>query len=485
MSSRIERDTMGQMEVPADALYGAQTARAVENFPISGRGIGREMIRALGLIKLAAAEVNERLGLLDPKVAGAIRAAAREVADGELDAHFPVDLFQTGSGTSSNMNANEVIANRAIVRLGGVLGSKDPVHPNDHVNLGQSSNDVFPTAIHVAATVGIEQRLLPALARLTAALRERAAAFDDVVKIGRTHLQDATPVRLGQELGGYASQVAHAAAHVTASLDHLRELAQGGTAVGTGINTHPEFGRRVAARLGELTGCRFVEAPDHFEAQAAQDAAVQASGALKTLAAALLKIANDLRWLGSGPRLGLGELRIPAVQPGSSIMPGKVNPVIAEALIMVCAQVIGNDAAVTLGGLYGSFELNTMLPLIARNLLEQIELLTAGATVLTERLVSGLEADTARIAAQNERSLALATALAPRIGYDRAAELAKEAHRSGRTVREVALEQRVLPGPELQRALDLRRQTEPGIDPPGIDPPGIDPPEREEGKENP
>jgi len=464
MSQRTERDSMGEMQVPADALYGAQTARAVENFPISGAGIGREMIRAIGLIKLAAAEVNAGLGLLEPKLAAAIRAAAQEVADGALDAHFPVDVFQTGSGTSSNMNANEVISNRAIQILGGVVGSKDPVHPNDHVNLGQSSNDVFPTALHVAAVTTIERRLLPALDALAAALREKAARFDDVVKIGRTHLQDATPIRLGQELGGHASQVEHGAAHVVDALAHLRELAQGGTAVGTGINTHPEFGRKMAARLGELCGSRFVEAPDHFEAQAAQDAAVQASGALKGLAAALLKIANDLRWLGSGPRLGLGELLIPAVQPGSSIMPGKVNPVMAEALIMVCAQVIGDDAAITLGGLLGSFQLNTMLPLIARNLLEQIELLAAGVAVFTAKLVRGLDADRDRIAAQNERSLALATALAPRIGYDRAAELAKQAHRSGRTVREVAAEQRVLPERELEQALDLRRQTEPGID---------------------
>jgi fumarate hydratase, class II len=464
MGQRVERDTMGEMLVPDEALYGAQTARAVENFPISGAGIGREMIRALGLIKLAAAGVNEALGLLEPRLAQAIRAAAQEVVDGKLDAHFPVDVFQTGSGTSSNMNANEVIANRAIQLLGGEVGSKDPVHPNDHVNLGQSSNDVFPTALHVAAVSAVELRLLPALAELSGALREKAVAFDDVVKIGRTHLQDATPIRLGQELSGYAAQVEHVTGHVSAALPHLRELAQGGTAVGTGINTHPEFGRRVAARLSELSGRRFVEADNHFEAQAAQDAAVQASGALKTTAAALLKIANDLRWLGSGPRLGLGELQIPAVQPGSSIMPGKVNPVIAESLIMVCAQVIGNDAAVTLGGLYGSFELNTMLPLIARNLLEQIELLAAGAATFADKLVRGLSPDLARIEAGNERSLALATALAPRIGYDRAAALAKQAHASGRTVREVALEQQVLPPEELQHVLDLRRQTEPDSD---------------------
>jgi fumarate hydratase class II len=361
------------------------------------------------------------------------------------------------------MNANEVIANRAIARLGGVVGSKHPVHPNDHVNFGQSSNDVFPSAIHVAAMLLVERRLLPALAQLHGSLDRKAKEFDDIVKIGRTHLQDATPIRLGQELSGYASQVEHGAAHVRDTCAHLRELALGGTAVGTGINTHPEFGRRVAAKLAELTGIPFVEAPNHFEAQGAQDAAVALSGALKTVAVGLMKIANDLRWLASGPRLGLGELEIPPVQPGSSIMPGKVNPVIAESLIMVCAQVIGNDAAIALGGLYGNFELNVMLPLIARNLLEQIALLANGASQLAAKLVDGLRANSARIEAQREGSLALATALAPHIGYDLAAEIAKESHRTGRSVRDIARERQVLPADELERALDLRRQTEPGL----------------------
>ena len=462
MGQRMERDSMGELPVPEEMLYGAQTARAVENFPVSGQGIGREMIRALGLVKLAAAQVNRGLGNLEPALADVIARAAEQVADGELDDHFPVDLFQTGSGTSSNMNANEVIANRAIQLREGDLGSKS-VHPNDHVNFGQSSNDVFPTAIHVAALTQLEKRLVPALRHLHEALQRKARDFDDVVKIGRTHLQDATPIRLGQELSGYASQVEHGLRHLEGCAWHLRELPIGGTAVGTGINTHPDFGERMASRLSELTGVQFVEAPNHFEAQGARDAAVQCSGALKTLAAALIKIANDIRFLGSGPRLGLGELELPAVQPGSSIMPGKVNPVIAESLIMVCAQVIGNDTAITLGGLYGNFELNVMMPLIARNLLEQIALLSGATRVFADKLVAGLEARREAIAARNEQSLALATALAPRVGYDRAAEIAKASWKTGRTVRELARERAVLPEDELEQALDLRRQTEPGV----------------------
>ena len=463
MSERIERDSMGEVRVPREALYGAQTARAVDNFPVSGRGIGREMIEALGLIKQAAARVNRELGSLEPGLADAIEQAAAEVARGELDRHFPVDVFQTGSGTSSNMNANEVVANRAIQLLGGEVGSRSPVHPNDHVNFGQSSNDVFPTAIHVAALKLLDQRLLPALECLRAALAHKAEQFDDVVKIGRTHLQDATPIRLGQEFSGYAAQVEHGIAHLDRVRPHLAELAQGGTAVGTGINTHPAFGRRMAARLSELTGLELVEAGNHFEAQAAQDAAVQASGALKGVTAGLIKIANDVRFLGSGPRLGLGELQIPAVQPGSSIMPGKVNPVIAESLIMACAQVMANDAAISLGGLYGNFELNVMLPLIARNLLEQIALLASASTMFADKLLRGLDADREHIAGRNEASLSLATALAPHIGYDRAAEIAKQSHTTGRTVREIAREQQLLPDEELERVLDLRRQTEPGL----------------------
>ena len=461
-STRTERDSMGELQVPADALYGAQTARAIANFPISGRGIGRELIRALGLVKQAAAYVNAELGLLDAPRAEAIGRAAQEVIDGTHDAHFPVDVFQTGSGTSSNMNANEVIAHRATALL-EAAGTKISVHPNDHVNFGQSSNDVFPTAIHIAALTVLESVLLPGLERLAEALEEKAKAFDDIVKIGRTHLQDATPIRLGQEFSGYASQLRHGIAHLGSARSHLAELAQGGTAVGTGINTHAEFGRRMAAELSALTGLTLREAENHFEAQAAQDAAVQTSGALKTIASSLLKIANDLRFLGSGPRLGLGELEIPAVQPGSSIMPGKVNPVIAESLIMVCAQVIANDLAITLGGLYGNFELNVMLPLIARNLLESLELLGRGAANFADKLVAGLDARRDAIAARNESSLALATSLAPALGYDRAAALAKTSYKTGRTIRELAEEQEVLPADELARALDLRRQTEPGV----------------------
>jgi len=463
MAYRTERDSMGEFRVPENVLYGAQTARAVENFPVSGQGLSREMIAALGLIKFAAAGVNKELGNLEPEIADAIMRAAQEVIDGRHDEHFPIDIFQTGSGTSSNMNANEVISNRAIQLLGGVLGSKTPVHPNDHVNFGQSSNDVFPTAIHVAAVTMIEQKLLPALDKLHAGLLSRAEAFDDVVKIGRTHLQDATPIRLGQEFSGYASQVEHGIRHLRRTLWHLRELAQGGTAVGTGINTHPEFGRRMAEKLSELTGSKLSEAPNHFEAQAAQDAAVAMSGALKTLASGLMKLANDIRFLGSGPRLGLGELEIPAVQPGSSIMPGKVNPVICESLIMVCAQVIADDTAVTLGGLYGNFELNVMMPLIARNLLEQIALVARAALMFEEKLLRGLTANLERIEGMNEQSLSLATALAPIIGYDAAAAIAKESYATGKTVRQVAFERRVLPAEQLETALDLRRQTEPGI----------------------
>jgi fumarate hydratase class II len=460
MDKRIEKDTMGEIEVPVDALYGAQTGRAVRNFPVSGTAFPREFLRAMGLIKYAAAEVNAELGKLESDLADAIKRAAREVIDGKLDDHFPVDIFQTGSGTSTNMNANEVIANRAIQLLGGTVGSKTPAHPNDHVNMGQSSNDVFPSAIHIAAVTMIENRLLPALEKLRNELAKKAKEFDVIVKIGRTHLQDATPIRLGQEFSGYASQVDHGIAHTKDALEHLRELAIGGTAVGTGINTHPAFGKRMADKISELSGVSFIEAGNHFEAQAAQDAAVQMSGSLKTIAVSLIKIANDIRWLGSGPRLGLGELEIPATQPGSSIMPGKVNPVIAESLIMVCAQVIGNDAAITLGGLSGNFELNVMLPLIARNLLEQIKLLANASDNFSEKLVMGLEAQRASIEQKNEDSLSLATALAPIIGYEKAADIAKKAHETGKTVRQIALEADVLPADQLDKALDLYGMTD-------------------------
>jgi fumarate hydratase class II len=462
MGVRIEKDSMGEMKVDDKALYGAQTARAVENFKVSGVGIGREMIAALGIIKLAAAQVNLELGNINDKTSKAIQQAASEVVDGKLDQHFPIDVFQTGSATSSNMNTNEVIANRALQIIGHPLGSKE-IHPNDHVNFGQSSNDVIPTAIHLSASIQIDTKLIPALTKLQASLENKAQEFDSIVKIGRTHLQDATPIRLGQEFSGYADQVKCAIKAIENITDGLHALAQGGTAVGTGINTHPEFGKRMAKKLSELCGVKFSEASNHFAAQGSMDAAVQASGALKACAVTLMKIANDIRWLGSGPQLGLGELELPAVQPGSSIMPGKVNPVIAESLIMVCAQVIGNDAAITVGGIYGNFELNTMLPMIARNLLESIRLLANGTEMFTTKLLSGLKANRQRIESMNEKSLALATSLAPRIGYDLAAEIAKESFKTGKTVREIAVERRVLPLDELNKVLDLKRQTEPGV----------------------
>ncbi|HNT76258.1 MAG TPA: class II fumarate hydratase [Anaerolineae bacterium] len=454
---RIERDSLGEVRIPADRLWGAQTQRAVENFTLSAHRLGRGFIGALGQVKRVCAQANVTLGLLDPRLGDAIVAACAAVAAGELDDHFPVDVFQTGSGTSTNMNANEVIANYAIQQLGGVVGSKKPVHPNDHVNMSQSSNDVIPTAIHVAATLALRDDLLPALATLHAALAEKARAFDAILKTGRTHLQDATPIRLGQEFGGYAAQVAQGMARARQAIAALRELPLGGTAVGSGINCPPGFVTAAIAALNDALDTDFVEARNHFEANAARDALVEVSGLLKTLAVSLHKIANDVRWLGSGPRNGLGELRLPAVQPGSSIMPGKVNPVIPEAVIMACAQVIGHDAAITLGGLGSYFELNLMAPLIAYNVLDSIALLTNAARVLTERCIIGLEADAVRCAETIERGLALATALAPRLGYDRAAEIAHEAWRTGQTVREVATAWGVLPLEELDALLDARR----------------------------
>ncbi|QIA27503.1 class II fumarate hydratase [Thermaerobacter sp. PB12/4term] len=458
---RIERDSMGEMRVPADALYGAQTQRAVENFPISGIRFPRPFIRALGLIKRAAAQTNAELGLLDSRLAEAIVQAAGEVIEGKLDGHFVLDIFQTGSGTSTNMNANEVIANRAIQILGGELGTRS-VHPNDHVNMGQSSNDVIPTAIHIAALEQIERKLIPALEALRDALAEKARAFDDVIKIGRTHLQDATPIRLGQEFSGYASMVDHGIRRLRSLREHLAELALGGTAVGTGINTHPEFPRRTIARIAEATGLPFREAENHFEAQGSRDAVVEASGQLRTVATSLMKIANDIRWLGSGPRCGIGEILIPPTQPGSSIMPGKVNPVMSEMLMMVCAQVIGNDAAIAVSNTHGNFELNVMMPVMAHNLLQSIELLANGAATFTERCVRGIEANRERCEALIEGSLAMVTSLVPRLGYDTAADIAKEAYASGRTVRQLILEKGLLSEEETARLLDPRRMTEPG-----------------------
>lgn len=453
IETRIERDSMGEMPVPKEAMYGAQTARAVENFPISGLRFPREFIWALGLIKKEAAMVNAELDVIPRNVADAIRQAAEEVQEGRWDQQFVVDIFQTGSGTSTNMNANEVIATRARQLLNGKR-----VHPNDHVNQGQSSNDVIPSAIHLAAFHTIWQRLIPALRELRAELDHKARDFWGILKIGRTHLQDATPIRLGQVFSGYASQVEHGLERLKMIEPHLGELALGGTAVGTGINTHSEFAKRVIARMARETGLPLREAANHFEAQAAKDACVEVSGILKTVAISLVKIANDIRFLGSGPRLGFGELKLPATQPGSSIMPGKVNPVMSEMLMQIGAQVVGNDGAITFAASHGNFELNVMMPVIAHNLLEAISILAHGAQVFARRCVAGLEADRTHCEAGLERSLAMCTALAPLIGYDKAAEIAKKAHQSGRNVREVALETSGLDAATLGKALDPTSQ---------------------------
>lgn len=459
--TRIERDTMGELAVPADAYYGVQTARAIENFPISPLRMPRSVIRAMGMIKRAAATVNHSLGLLDKKPAEAIKRAATEVVEGKLDAEFPVDIFQTGSGTSTNMNTNEVISNRATELLGGARGSK-LVHPNDHVNLGQSSNDVIPTAIHIAASEMMQQQLLPALTRLHKVLKAKAKEFDTIVKIGRTHLQDATPVRLGQEFGGYARQIELGIERVKQAQHALSEVALGGTAVGTGLNCHPKFSAKVMAIISKETGCSFKEAKNHFEAQSAQDSLVEASGQLRVVAVSLMKIANDIRWLGSGPRCGLGEINLPETQPGSSIMPGKVNPVIAESVTMVCAQVIGNDVTVTVGGQAANFELIVMMPVMAYNLLQSIELLATASSNFSAKCIEGIKANEARCKSLIEESLAMCTALAPEIGYEAAAKLAKDAYKSGKTVRQVAKEQKVLAEKRLAELLDPWRMTEPG-----------------------
>jgi fumarate hydratase, class II len=459
--TRTERDSMGEMKVPAEAYYGASTQRAALNFPISGLRFGRRFIHAIGLIKLAAARVNAELGLLEPRIAEAIQTAAHEVADGKLDDQFVVDVFQTGSGTSTNINANEVIANRAGEVLGGQRGSK-LVHPNDHVNLGQSSNDVIPTAIHLAALVDIEQRLIPSLEKLQASLEVKSKEFWGVVKTGRTHLQDATPIRLGQEFRGYAGQVERGVRRLRRAQAELAEVALGGTAVGTGVNTHPEFAARVCEVLSSELLISVRETDNHFQAQSTLDSLLEASGSLRTVAVSLEKIANDIRWLGSGPRAGLGELALPEVQPGSSIMPGKVNPVIAESLIQVVAHVIGNDAAICQAAQGSYFELNLMLPVAAYNLIQAIELLAAASDNFAERLVQGLRA-TERGPEMVERGLMLATALAPAIGYDAAAEIAKEAAKSGRTIREVAREKTQLAEAELDRLLDPEKMTEPRL----------------------
>jgi fumarate hydratase class II len=449
---------MGEVEVPRDALFGAQTRRALDNFPVSELRKPRRFVQALGAIKLEAANVNHELGLLDEEVKDAIVEAAEEVVDGVHDNQFVVDVFQTGSGTSTNMNANEVISNRAIQIKGGELGSKEPVHPNDHVNMGQSSNDVIPTAIHLSALISVQEDLLPALEKLQAALEEKSREFDHVVKTGRTHLQDATPIRLGQEFTGYAGQIERGIQRVKKAREDLTEVALGGTAVGTGVNTHPEFASKVCEKLSERFGVKVRETENHFQAQSAMDGTVFTSGALKTVAVSLMKIANDIRWLGAGPRANLAELALPEVQPGSSIMPGKVNPVIAESAMMVAAQVIGNDTTIALAGQGGNFELNTMLPLIAYNLLQSIDLLGSAAANLADQTVVGLEA-TERGPELVENGLMLATALAPEVGYDKAADIAKEAFKTDQTIREVAREQTDLSEEELDETLDAKKMT--------------------------
>lgn len=448
------------MEVPADALYGAQTGRAVENFPISDLRFQRRFIRALGLIKKHAAASNESLGKLDGQISKAVQGAAQEVIEGKWDEQFVVDVFQTGSGTSSNMNVNEVVANRAIEINGGTKGDKS-VHPNDHVNTGQSSNDVIPTAIHISTMEGIVNDLIPALEELHAELDAKAKAYHDIIKIGRTHLADATPMRLGQEFSGFASQVEHGIERLKDVQKNMCELALGGTAVGTGINTHPEFAQRAIEGIAKETGIPFVEARNHFEAQAAKDACVECSGAFRTIAVSLIKIANDIRFLGSGPRCGIGELNLKATQPGSSIMPGKVNPVMSEMLLMVCAQVLGNDQTVAISGLYGNFQLNVMMPVMGYNLLQSIDLLASGSRVFARRCVKDLEANTEKCEGFIEQSLAMCTALAPVIGYDNAAAIAKKAYLQGRTVREVALDDSGLSAEALEKILDPLSQTEP------------------------
>ena len=453
---RTERDSMGEMQVPVDAMYGASTARAVENFPVSELRFSREFIRALARIKYAAATVNEDLGKLDSGLAALIRSAAQEVVDGTWDSQFVLDIFQTGSGTSTNMNANEVIAHRC-----AQLNAELSVHPNDHVNMGQSSNDVIPTAMHLAAAELLVYALLPALQHLHAILLDKAEATAGAVKIGRTHLMDATPVTIGQEISGWARQVELSISRLQSVLPRLCELAQGGTAVGTGLNTHPEFGQRMAAELSAAYGISFCEAGNHFEAQAAQDAVVELSAQLKTVAVSLLKVANDVRLLNAGPRCGLGEISVPAVQPGSSIMPGKVNPVIAEAMAQVCAQVIGNDAAITFAGASGLLELNVMLPVMAHNVLESERLLSSACGMFADKCMAGLVANHERCAEQIEWSMSMVTSLAPVIGYDRASQLAKQAVNEGKTVRQLCEEGEVLPVEELQRLLDAKSMLAP------------------------
>ena len=454
---RIEHDSLGEVKVPKDALYAAQTQRAVDNFPISPLSFPRQFIRAIGLIKGAAAAVNLDLGQIDAEMAAAIQNAGAEVAHGAHDAHFPLDIFQTGSGTSTNMNANEVIATLASRTLGR------SVHPNDHVNMGQSSNDVIPTAIHVSAYLAVAEELLPALQHLQQTLDAKAAEVDDVVTTGRTHLMDAMPVRLSQELGGWSNQIDKGRRRLRDALARLAELAQGGTAVGTGINAHPEFGERIAAKLAAMTAQPFRTSENYFESLSSQDASVEMSGQLKTIATSLMKMANDLRWMNSGPIAGFGEIELPALQPGSSIMPGKINPVIPEAVTMVAAQVTGNDLAITIGGQSGSFQLNVMLPVIAYNMLQSISILAGASRLLADRAIAGFAVNAERIGQLVDRNPILVTALNPVIGYELGAQIAKTAYAQGRTLKEVALEMTDLSAAELDELLDPRKLTEGGI----------------------
>jgi len=445
MEHRVEKDSLGEVQVPESAYYGASTQRAVENFPVSGMQMPPAFLKTLALIKQMAAWVNRDLGLLDEAVATAIDTVCQEIQDGKLADQFPVDVFQTGSGTSTNMNMNEVIASRANELVTGKRGGREPVHPNDHVNLGQSSNDVIPTALHVSTVVAVKDSLVPGLEQLAMALWEKALAFENIGKIGRTHLQDAVPIKLGDEFAGYTYQVQKGVTRATNVTHELAELPLGGTAVGNGLNTHPEFAEKVIALIAQHTGFQFRKAQNHFEAQGARDAAVAAGGLLKTVAVSLTKVANDIRWLGSGPRSGLGEIRLPAVQPGSSIMPGKVNPVIPEAVIQAAAQVIGNDAVITLAGKGGHFELNAMQPIIIHNLHQSIQLLTNAADIFTQRCIRGIEADQEKCLGTIENSLALATYLVPDLGYDKSAEIAHRAYAEGKTVEAVVREKGVLP----------------------------------------
>lgn len=457
MKYRIEKDSMGDVKVPAQALYAAQTQRAVENFPVSGLRFPRGFIRALGLIKGSAASANRQLKLLNAARASAIDAASREVAQGRHDAHFPLDIFQTGSGTSTNMNANEVIASLASKKL------RAKVHPNDHVNMSQSSNDVIPAAIHVSAALEIKATLIPALKHLKAALDKKARQLDGVVKTGRTHLMDAMPVRVGQEISGWSAQIGHGIARIEAVSPRLAELALGGTAVGTGINAHPKFGTAVAAELSRRTGIRFVRSRNYFESLSSQDAAVELSGQLKTVAVSITKIANDLRWMNSGPNAGLAEIRLPSLQPGSSIMPGKVNPVIPESALMVCAQVIGNDATIAAAGASGSFQLNVMLPVIAYNLLQSIEILSNASRLLADKAIAGFTVNAAKVSELVEKNPIMVTALNPIVGYEMGAKIAKRAYAENRKLIDVAAEMTNLPKAKLKKLLNPRKLTEGGI----------------------